>query len=93
MGNQIYLFVLIAILLFFVVVNVRQWHKDKQKITAQFRPDDFNGNPYRRYCRTCGQCQLMMSFGDELGAFSWWEPNGEIIDQDCACNNFTSYYG
>lgn len=47
-------------------------------------------NPYRRYCKACGQQQqdVYGYSGDEYGA-SWWQAHGSIINDKCACHKDT----
>lgn len=35
-------------------------------------------NPYRRYCRTCGQQQDLYTFGDAPARHGWWENMGSV---------------
>ena len=46
-------------------------------------------NPYRRFCKKCGQRQ------EEYGLHAhdprgWWEVMGQIKDTDCSCHTFAA---
>lgn len=47
-------------------------------------------NPYRRYCKKCGQQQdqFTYSFSHRI---TWWEDIGEIHDEKCKCHKYSRY--
>ena len=52
----------------------------------QFRWD--KNNPYRRYCRKCGQEQNVYAECWSCPRM-WWEDVNEIIDPICSCHKYT----
>lgn len=55
----------------------------KGKLAMQFRKD--SRNPYRRYCRQCGQCQTAQCYPwDHVRA--WWVTQGDVLDSSCSCH-------
>ena len=50
-----------------------------------FRYD--KSNPYRRYCKKCGQQQDM--YGCCMNCPGWWEDMVEIKDPACRCHDYT----
>ncbi len=62
---------------------------DGWRRSVVFRPDDFNGNPYRRYCRLCGQCQTFYEY--PWGGSGWWEAQGSIENEHCECHDYATY--
>ena len=69
------LFILIPIYVFFLKMWIRvfPWRYDSR-------------NPFRRYCKVCGQCQEQYMMDFESVPFSrkptWWENMGMVYD-DC----------
>lgn len=54
--------------------------------SRRFKKDP-EGNPHRRFCKSCGQCQ------EEYGAHyydprGWWEDVGPECDPDCNCHKY-----
>ena len=60
--------------------HINGWHL--------FYPDR---NPYRRYCKKCGQCQIVQSW--DWNSPGWWEVQGEIKDESCKCHKYSEYHG
>lgn len=48
-------------------------------------------NPYRRYCRKCGQCQEVYTLWIENYDHSWWEDMGPVPDENCPCHGYATY--
>lgn len=54
---------------------------------------DPRGNPYRRYCKKCGACQIMYQsniegWEDDI----WWEEVYPIGDNPkCKCHDYSEY--
>lgn len=48
-------------------------------------------NPYRRYCKKCGQRQeyYVFSYQPDRG---WWEDMGRTFKKACACHKYSTYY-
>lgn len=46
-------------------------------------------NPAQRMCLACGQTQHAYCNSLAPGAYSWWEPNGRIINPKCKCHKDT----
>lgn len=46
-------------------------------------------NPYRRYCRQCGQCQTQEAPAWDPGR-GWWVEQGDILRPDCSCHRRTA---
>jgi len=55
-----------------------------------FRYDKYN--PYRRYCKKCGQMQeqFCYNFKDFTGR-GWWEDMGKIYNEKCKCHKKQIY--
>lgn len=55
-------------------------------VRARFTPDE--RNPYRRYCRKCGQCQVVQCWAWDTHKLSsgWWITQGAVIDPTCNCH-------
>lgn len=51
-----------------------------------WRPDE--RNPFRRYCRKCGQHQELYTWGDEPARNGWWENMG-LVNTDCPVGHKT----
>jgi hypothetical protein len=49
-----------------------------------------DGNPYRRYCRKCGQQQN--AYGRTYNKSQWWEDMGPTPDEDCICHTYSTYH-
>jgi len=53
---------------------------------------EYRDNPYRRYCRKCGQLQNQFEFNQLWSKEDpWWEDVGEIFDPDCECHKHSKY--
>lgn len=53
-------------------------------------------NPYRRYCKKCGQVQVQMCWDVESWndpANNWWEDMMPVPDEKCGCHSFSDYRG
>ena len=58
------------------------------KTLLQFKKDPY-GNPFRRCCKKCGQCQgLYEDFNNSK--HQWWEVQGKIKDEKCECHKYVS---
>ena len=53
-----------------------------------FRGDE--RNPYRRYCKKCGQQQD--AHGRSYNKSNWWEDMGKVFDEDCPCHDHSTYH-
>ena len=53
-----------------------------------FRGDD--RNPYRRYCKKCGQQQD--AHGRSYNKSNWWEDMGKVFDEECPCHGHSNYH-
>lgn len=42
-------------------------------------------NPYRRWCKRCGQCQYQYHYGFASHMY-WWEDVGVVPNKRCACH-------
>ena len=51
---------------------------------------EYRKNPYRRYCRKCGQLQNQFCRPWNLNE-AWWEDMGDIFDPDCECHKHSKY--
>ena len=75
---MVVLFLSLSILSLFVVsIKIYEF--------ALFRTDPTN--PYRRFCKKCGQCQ------EEYGKYAddprgWWEVTDAVIKEKCRCHLF-----
>lgn len=54
-----------------------------------FKMDKYN--PYRRYCKKCGQRQEMYSSSFAKN-YNWWEDMGQIFDEKCKCHKYSKEY-
>jgi hypothetical protein len=71
----------------FSILAVVRWIKSE----LTFKIDPFN--PYRRYCRKCGQQQDLHSTNwSDAENSSWWEVMQTIRDEKCQCHNFSEYH-
>ncbi len=52
------------------------------------------GNPYKRFCRKCGQQQDFYTHADLNDSRGWWEDMGIItVDENCICHKYSTYHG
>jgi len=56
--------------------------------TFRYRRDP--SNPYRRFCKKCGQQQG--EFGYHMRDVGWWEQLGKIDDPYCECHKACARY-
>ena len=84
----------------FLVVTIGLWLALSWGLVAwtqwamrHYLPDP-RGNPYRRWCRYCGQCQVWMQWNwSNRPDYGWWEEVGEVHDPTCRCHKDSEYHG
>lgn len=54
-----------------------------------FRRDE--RNPYRRYCKACGQQQDFHTM-TMASRYGWWEDMGMIQNKSCICHKYSEYH-
>ena len=79
----------ILITLLVIAILVLTWTVNS--LMKRFETFDYDEhNPYRRYCKTCNQCQVENCYPDAWTK-GWWEEQGEIKDPDCKCHKYSEY--
>lgn len=64
--------ILAALVALIICLGAFAWAHDRHT----WRYDE--RNPYRRYCRHCGQRQELYTWGDEPARNGWWENMGRV---------------
>jgi len=79
------LIILISIVIIWFLLIYKIFFSEERRI---FQYDNYN--PYRRYCKKCGQQQDLYTY-NLISRFSWWEDMGTINDKSCSCHKYSNY--
>ncbi len=78
--------IILTIILIIIILLIYQTFFSKEQRIFQY-----DTNPYKRYCKICGQQQdqYTYSFSSRI---TWWEDIAPIKDEKCICHKYSKHY-